>query len=262
MKELYRLPLFCPQKPTTTQSKFLATESLEALFGYSAGGGKTTALLMAALQYVDIPGYNAVIFRRTFRDLFLPGAIGDRFKYWMNNHNEEIGWGPETIGWDGYTNAAIFPSGAKLHFGYLDSAEDHLRYKSCKFQFIGIDQVEEIRECDYQYLMSRFHRPTTGPVSLIPLRMRVTTTWGTEWIEERFVANLDRTVILSTLEDNPHIDQEAYRAALETLDHAHTARVSITPVKVHEMTSEEENQLIEKIVKNLRERLERNFWPC
>jgi len=35
---------------------------LEVLFGGSAGGGKSDALLMAALQYVDVPGYAAILF--------------------------------------------------------------------------------------------------------------------------------------------------------------------------------------------------------
>lgn len=262
MKELIRPPLFCPDKPTTTQSRFLATDSLEALFGYSAGGGKTTALLMAALQYVDIPGYNAVIFRRSFRDLFLPGAIGDRFYRWMSDHNEKMGeWVPERIGWVHKTNTAIFPSGAKLHFGYLGSPDDHLRYKSGEYQFIGIDQVEEVGESDYLYLLSRLRRPNTGPTSLVPLRMRATATWGTEWIEERFVAHLDRTIILSTLENNPHIDQEAYRAALETVNPIDRQKLSVNIV-MRERTPEEERQLIERITKSIRDRLNRNFRLC
>lgn len=218
-----RSPLYCPEHPSETQRAFLATEALEALFGGSIGGGKTSALLMAALQYVDIPGYKAIILRGTFTDLFLPGAIGDRFKCWMSDHNKKVGWDPERIGWNTPTYTAIFPSGARLVFGYLDGLEDHLRYKSCDFQFIGIDSAEEIRERDYRYMLSRLRRPTQGPASLIPLRMRLTATpasdGSSDWIRQRFVIERqeNRVFVRSCLEDNPHIDQDAYLASLSCL---------------------------------------------
>ena len=73
---------YCPEEPSITQRVFLRTYALEALFGGAAGGGKSSALLMAALQYIDVPQYSAILFRRTYADLALPGAIMDRFQLW------------------------------------------------------------------------------------------------------------------------------------------------------------------------------------
>jgi hypothetical protein len=56
---------------------------VEAFYGGAAGGGKSDALLMAALQYVDVPGYAALILRRTFKQLSLPGAIMARSNEWL-----------------------------------------------------------------------------------------------------------------------------------------------------------------------------------
>lgn len=42
------------------------------------GCGKTDALLMGAVAYVAVPGYAALLFRRSFADLSLPGALMDR----------------------------------------------------------------------------------------------------------------------------------------------------------------------------------------
>jgi predicted ribonuclease YlaK len=57
---------------TDRQAEFLSLECREAMFGGAAGGGKSFAVLMAALQYVDNPGYHALILRRTFKQLDKP----------------------------------------------------------------------------------------------------------------------------------------------------------------------------------------------
>jgi len=114
-------PQYCPEEPSLTQKVFLMSDQTEALFGGAAGGGKSSALLMAALQYVDIPNYTAILFRKTFADLALPGALMDRFKSWTAGIDE--------IHWNANTNTASFPSGARITFGYLNNKNDYLRYK-------------------------------------------------------------------------------------------------------------------------------------
>ena len=204
---------YCPEEPSLTQKVFLRTYALEALFGGAAGGGKSSALLMSALQYVDVPGYNAIIFRRTYADLALPGAIMDRFSAWIS----EI----EEIRWNGSIYVATFPSGARISFGYLNNSQDYLRYKGAEFQFIGMDEVTEIREHDYRYLFSRLRRPASGPVSKVPLRMRAASNPAPNWVRQRFIVEGDdnnRIFVPSKLEDNPGIDADSYRRSLQALD--------------------------------------------
>jgi hypothetical protein len=64
-----RLTKYIPHKPHPRQAAFLLLDGREAMYGGSAGGGKSVALLMGALQYVDCPGYHALILRRTFAQL-------------------------------------------------------------------------------------------------------------------------------------------------------------------------------------------------
>lgn len=208
-----KTPQFCPEGPSLTQRVFLRTNSIEALFGGAAGGGKSSALLMAALQYVDIPGYSAILFRRTFADLALPGALMDRFKTWMSNYDD--------VHWNANSYVATFPSGARISFGYLNNTNDYLRYKGSEFQFIGMDEVTEIREADYRYLFSRLRRPASGPLSSVPLRMRAASNPAPNWVRQRFIVEgkqHNRIFVPSLLTDNPGIDAESYRQALAALD--------------------------------------------
>ena len=206
-------PSYCPETPSLTQKVFLRTYALEALFGGAAGGGKSSALLMSALQYVDVPNYSAILFRRTYADLALPGALMDRFRTWMSNYDD--------VHWNANSYVATFPSGARISFGYLNNTNDYLRYKGSEFQFIGMDEVTEIRESDYRYLFSRLRRPASGELSKVPLRMRAASNPAPNWVRQRFIvegAQERRIFVPSFLTDNPGIDAESYRAALQALD--------------------------------------------
>lgn len=208
-----KMPPFCPEEPSITQKVFLRTYGLEALFGGAAGGGKSSALLMSALQYVDVPGYSAILFRRTFADLSLPGALMDRFKTWIDNYDD--------VHWNANSYVATFPSGARVSFGYLNNTNDYLRYKGSEFQFIGMDEVTEIRESDYRYLFSRLRRPANGPLSEVPLRMRAASNPAPNWVRQRFIVEGiqdGRIFVPSKLTDNPGIDALSYRQALSALD--------------------------------------------
>jgi predicted phage terminase large subunit-like protein len=208
-----KAPLYCPEEASITQKVFLRTNSLEALFGGAAGGGKSSALLMSALQFVDVPGYSAILFRRTYADLALPGAIMDRFQTWMAPYDE--------VRWNANQYTAVFPSGARVSFGYLNNSQDYLRYKGAEFQFIGMDEVTEIRENDYRYLFSRLRRPNAGPLSQVPLRMRAASNPAPNWVRQRFIVegrDTGRIFVPSKLTDNPGIDAASYRQSLQALD--------------------------------------------
>jgi predicted phage terminase large subunit-like protein len=208
-----KIPPFCPEEASLTQKVFLRTNAQEALFGGAAGGGKSSALLMSALQYVDVPGYSAILFRRTYADLALPGALMDRFKSWVGNYDDVI--------WNANSYVATFPSGARITFGYLNNTNDYLRYKGSEFQFIGMDEVTEIRESDYRYMFSRLRRPVSGELSKVPLRMRAASNPAPNWVRQRFIVegrDSGRIFVPSKLTDNPGIDAESYRQSLQSLD--------------------------------------------
>lgn len=187
----------------------------EVLYGGAAGGGKSEALMMAALQFVEVPGYSAIVFRKTYADLALPGALMDRAQEFLSG---------TAARWNGQEKLWTFPSGATLSFGYLDNENDRFRYQSSEFQFIGFDEVTQFRERDYRFLFSRLRRNVNNQV---PLRMRAGCNPGGTghfWVKKRFDPEgvrppVDgRRFVKALLEDNPYIDRETYEESLAQLD--------------------------------------------
>ena len=207
---------YIPHAPTVPQHAFLWLTNLEALYGGAAGGGKSDAMLMAALQYIDTPGYAALLLRKTYNELMLEGALLDRAMKWL---------GHTDASWNGETRRFTFPSGATLTFGFLQRMQDRARYQSSEFQFIGCDELTAFDESDYRFMFSRLRR--TDGIN-VPLRMRGATNpggKGHKWVKERFIDpwqreeyNPKRTFIPAKLGDNPHIDQVSYREALDLLE--------------------------------------------
>lgn len=229
-------PSWSKQSPWPKQKLFLDLDCLEAFYGGAAGPGKSSALLMAALKYVDVPGYAALLLRRTYADLSKPGALMDRAHQWLSPFRDQgVSWNEQKKTW-------TFPKGATLSFGYLETENDKYRYQGAEYQFIGFDELTQFTESQFTYLFSRLRR-LKG--STIPIRMRAASNPGGEgaaWVEERFVPAdftpdqaveprviwkegedsegtlVRRAFVPARLEDNPALDYDEYVQSLNELD--------------------------------------------
>ena len=207
-----RLNKYIPIQPTETQAAFLLLDCREALYGGAAGGGKSVALLAAALQYVDVPGYNALLLRRTFAALAKPGALIDLAHEWLQG--TDAVWNEQRKQW-------TFPSGATLSFGYLDTENDKYQYQGAAYQFIGFDELTQFTRTQYTYLFSRKRRGKN--LQGVPMRTRAASNpggEGHEWVFERFFtegSEKGRVFIPAKLTDNPHLDADEYRESLSEL---------------------------------------------
>ena len=208
---------YIPVIPTDKQMEFLSSFDPEVMYGGAAGGGKSAAILMAGLMFVTEPGYNALILRRNYSQLTLPGALIDLSKEWLADTDAR--WNDNDKKW-------TFPSGATLTFGYLDCENDKYRYQGAAFHFVGYDELTQFTSSNYLYLFSR-NRKIIG--SQFPLRFRSASNpggIGHEWVKERFIPEIvdgkiiqkNSLFISAKLEDNPHLDKESYEKNLEELD--------------------------------------------
>jgi len=169
---------YIKSKPTKRQLEALIDDSKEIFFGGAAGGGKSEFLLMAALQYVEEPGYSALLLRKTFRDLSKPGALIPRSFEWLGDTDAE---------WKGSDKKWVFPSGAVIIFGHLEHENDKYNYQGGEYNFIGFDELPHFTESQYRYLFSRLRK---SKESDIPSRIRSTGNPDgpyLEWVKRRFV---------------------------------------------------------------------------
>lgn len=220
-------------------------DCLDAFYGGAGGGGKSDALLMAALQYVDIPGYNALLFRDTYANLVKPEGLLYRADEWLAGTDAH---------WDGDSRAYVFPSSATLSFGYLDGPKDHFNYQGPAYTFVGGDEIVGIRKHQAEYLFSRLRKKTKEAYLLdlqklpqfrnqppeillalqqayerIPLRFRGTANPPSreqmatgKWVKDKYVDKKTRdksTVFIPAgIKDNPSLNETEYRKSLDRLD--------------------------------------------
>ena len=161
-------------------------------------------------MYLNEPGYNAILFRRTLEDHKLAEGLIPRSMEW---------WGGKAK-WNGQDYRWKFPSGATVSFGYMAAPTDHFRYQSAAFQYIGFDELSHFEEQQYRYMFSRLRRLEGVE---IPLRMRSASNpggVGHDWVKHRFIdpGSPDRPFVPAKLDDNPYLDRDTYRRSLSNLN--------------------------------------------
>jgi hypothetical protein len=214
------LQTYCPilADVSVPQSLFLTLDCFEAFYGGAVGGGKTAALLMAALQYVDTPGYAALLLRRTFPELEQPDSLIPQSMRWF-------GTAPESVRptYNRQDHEWTFPSGAVIRFGHLDNPNAMIRYQGGGYHFIGFDELTHFDETPYEFIaLSRQRRPPSGPLSHVPMRVRATANPGGPghmWVKRRFVDHRaeDVAFVPAKVWDNPGIDTDDYVSRLQKL---------------------------------------------
>lgn len=184
--------------PFSNQLAFLRSDEMEVLYGGASRGGKSVAMLIAGLQYVDSPTYNGIIFRKTYQELSKGDGLIPMSIMWLKQFESEgVHWNSDNMQWE-------FPSGAVLGFGYLASENDKYKYIGQAYQFIGFDELTQQPEENYTFLFSRLVRTEEQKQQGIPLRMRSTTNPNgphVAWAYDRFINKRTRPNVRQSILD-------------------------------------------------------------
>jgi len=163
-------------QPQEKQRLFMSRFEDEALYGGSAGGGKSDALVIEALRQVNVPHYKALIIRKTFPQL---SELIDK----TQNYYRRAFPGAR---YNGTTHTWTFPSGAKIIFGSMQHAKDKFQYQGQAYDFIAFDELTHFTWDEYNYLFSR-NRPN-GPGTRVYIRATANPGGvGHGWVKERFI---------------------------------------------------------------------------
>jgi len=160
------------------QTDFLASTEQEVLYGGSAGGGKSYAMVADPVRYLNNPNAQMLLVRRSTEELrelisvskqLYPRAIpGIKFM------ERDKTW--------------VAPSGATLWMSYLDRDDDVMRYQGQAFNWIGFDELTQwASPYPWNYMRSRLRSTST---SGLPLYMRATTNPGGpghQWVKKTFI---------------------------------------------------------------------------
>lgn len=234
---------YIPHAPHPKQAVFLCSRNPEVFYGGAAGGGKSDALLMGALQFVCVPGYAALLMRRTHDQLVGDDGLIPRLHEWLATTDAKFYAAHSVHG----NNVWVFPSGAHVRFGFAEYDNDRFRFASHAYQYVGFDELTHWRSAKvYEYVgFARRRRPANAAalarcpscgmsIADVPLRTRAGANPGGPghpWVRARFqigfpTRSTSRGFIPAKLSDNPSLDEESYRASLmEITDPIERARM-------------------------------------
>lgn len=128
------------------QEMFAACPADIALFGGGGGGGKSWASCFEAGRWVDIPGYNAIIFRRESTSIRGGEGVWEESKRLY----PPLGGVPRDHNLDWR-----FPSGALIEFRHLQHESDLESHKSKAYALIIFEELTEFTEKQFWYMLSR-----------------------------------------------------------------------------------------------------------
>lgn len=136
-----------PIKPQPgPQESFLASPADIAIFGGSAGSGKSYSLLMEPARHVGNEKFSGVIFRRTYPQIVSPGGLWDT----AGEIYPTLSGRPNTA-----DHSYTFPSGAKIGFSHLQHEKDKYSWQGSQIPFIGFDELTHFSWSQFTYLLGR-----------------------------------------------------------------------------------------------------------
>lgn len=136
------------------QEAFLSSPADIVIYGGSAGGGKSYALLLEALRYLtSVPGFGAVIFRRTSVQVRNEGGLWDE----SEGIYGPIGLKPKesVLEWE------HAPTRNTVKFAHLEHEKNVLDWQGSQIPLIGFDELTHFEAKQFWYMLSR-NRSTCG----------------------------------------------------------------------------------------------------
>jgi len=139
------------------QTAALASRATIVLFGGAKGGGKSHAMRLVPVRYINTPGYRAAIFRRSLPQIENPGGQWDKsyeiYKPFAGKaHNAKFTW--------------RFPPGSSIRFWHLQNDDAWLDWQGTECAYFGFDQLEEFTQTQFLKMLTCLRTTTKVPTKV------------------------------------------------------------------------------------------------
>ena len=128
------------------QERFLASPADITIGGGAAGSGKTYAALLAPLAAIHIPGFRAMLFRRTMVQIRNSGGPWDE----SQNLYRPFGAVPQN-----QDRKWTFPLGATLQMAHLEYEDTRFDYQGLQAALLLFEELTHFTDEQFWYLQSR-----------------------------------------------------------------------------------------------------------
>ena len=132
--------------------RFLASSADIVVYGGAAGGGKTYGLLLSALRYKNVRGYNCTVFRKTYKQVFSPGGLWDEtldMYYGIRGAQSRISNGE----WRFTDKRGYITS--RVLFKHIGSDDELYDYQGSQICGLCFDELTHFTEHQFFYMLSR-----------------------------------------------------------------------------------------------------------
>lgn len=128
------------------QTDFLSSSADIAIYGGSAGGGKSWALLLEDLRHIGNPGFGSVTFRRSTVQIRNEGGLWDESAKLYPLAGGEPKEHVLTWKW---------PSGATSSFAHLEHDKTRFNWQGSQIPLIKFDELTHFTATQFWYMVSR-----------------------------------------------------------------------------------------------------------
>lgn len=128
------------------QTQFLQCDADVAIYGGSAGGGKTYALLLNPLYHHDNPKFGAVTFRRTTKQIKSEGGLWDTATDLYSLIGAKANQSDLHFVW---------PSGMKHTFAHMEYDKNRHDWQGSQIPLIQFDELTHFTWRQFSYMLSR-----------------------------------------------------------------------------------------------------------
>lgn len=159
------------------QTDFFAASEREVFYGGARGGGKSFAMIIDPLRYCDFRDARALVLRKTMPEL---RELIFHTKNLYKRAFPKATWREQEKEW-------VFPSGARIEFGYAENVDDALRYQGQAYTWIGVDELPQYPDDKIWNILRGSLRSANQN---IPLFMRATGNpgnIGSHWVKKMFI---------------------------------------------------------------------------